>query len=354
MLTYKQISKLAKPYTDAEIVRRSTGRLAGQYLVGQNWWGNGYIAILQSEGPRKPPKNYDSISATVAQDGVINDLYQIAPSPAWLVELRPWKDADDITVARLLTAEGSVWVDARYLAALLKHDPSADIFVNHKSHTILVRNGHTIGVVMTVQAPHTDTPDWRLRNEDTPLNPYTRFYSLRDGVHYTSAEVREACLQVAVNGQLVPLNPIPQPITPEPEPIAEAAQEPCSRCKGTGKVGDLDWRRLISICPVCHGTGHKTEPEPAIVAEPVTESEPEPQPVAVTVPELSKVDRLAVALAGLGVTEIYTDNGQTCAVWERVDLPAQQALRRTVTGTLKGAGFSVRARYEGSALYITC
>ena len=351
MLTYKQISTMTKPYSNMDILRVKKSHP----IKLATFWSDGFIA-LREPAPTKLPKSFEEWRK--GSDSALTDMDTGATTEIWPVELIGGEDLA-LTYLRLTDGQKSYWADPRYVGALLKRDKKASLFVNPSQYCIAARNGHTVGLLMLMTISETNEANirrlaaqggWTLRNEDIPLRPFT---PLQIG---TSAEVREACLQVAVNGQLVPLIPLPQPVTvtPEPEPIAKAAQEPCSRCKGTGKVGDLDWRRLISIFSVCHGTGHKTEPEPAIVAEPVTESEPEPQPVAVTVPELSKVDRLAVALAGLGVTEIYTDNGQTCAVWERVDLPAQQALRRTVTGTLKGAGFSVRARYEGSALYITC
>ncbi len=39
---------------------------------------------------------------------------------------------------------------------------------------------------------------------------------------------------------------------PSPAPVSDA----CENCNGTGKLGDL---KIVTICPVCKGTGKKAE-----------------------------------------------------------------------------------------------
>jgi len=330
MLTYRQFSKMnpTKAYTNDQIVREG-----GKFVHDDTIWANGFIALYEPTPTIKIKSEYTDATLTESHLALFKEMVDGATAEAYPVAV--WGGQDwPFAFARVWTKDGSHCVNAQFLAALLKRNPQAQLYVNREKFCLVAKaNGQPVGILMLMSSDRSryeskfegKDRDWILRNEETPLNPYTDHCITKwegEGVYYTDycnvwdtpKERRAACLQVAVNGQSVPLNPIPEPVTPEPEPIAEVAPEP------------------VTVAPV---------------------QEPEPQPVAIIIPELSKVDRLAIALAGMGVTEVYTDRGKARAVWAWIAPSAQPALWQTIASALREAAITAQIRSRANSLYVT-
>ena len=320
MLTYKQVSKLAKPYTDKAMIKM------GQLLHNENGtaWGNRYIAFY--ELAPDPPKNHKRQSVSTFDD-ILTNYDTEATIKVWPIEIGG-SGAFSLKPLRLTDDMGhSWWVNSKYFTALWKRDKEAHFFASPQEKHIVARNeqGETIGILMCIVPPADGYRfDWSLRNLDTPNRPYTpvhpRAWIPRDG--YVKPEPLDTTdFRTAYPGQKETME-APAPVT-----VTEQAPEP--------------------------------EPEPAPVMAtpepgPVPAPEPIPEPQAIVVEKPDTVDQLATLLAGLGYTEIYTEDGHVCAIWERVPLNKQCKLKANVTHALNTAGLAARVNAQGYTLTVRC
>ena len=163
MLAPGMIRKMGKTYTDRQMTKDN--RIHYQ----ADAWSNGFIAFKEPL-----PKHVD----LVCDDVVEHDFWQDAETnmsldkdltQVWPVEIRPIYDyVSNKRIVRLSNGNGMiVWLDAGYISAILKRQPTATFHVGYRN-TIVAKNGQPFAMVM----PMVDLDrvlldgEWSITNND--------------------------------------------------------------------------------------------------------------------------------------------------------------------------------------------
>lgn len=168
MLSRKQLKRMAKPYSDKQIVSQ-TGRL----FHGSDWWSNAQVAFLSEVKPA-PPASYEDID-TVATDREEYMLGTLAAADrevtvrVYPVRVQSWNER----TPAVMLSDGNgkqVWVNARYLTAVLKRGRNLEFYATPGAHpAVVARNGHTVAVLVGFRPDPGFVPDWELQNLDVPV-----------------------------------------------------------------------------------------------------------------------------------------------------------------------------------------
>lgn len=157
MLTYAQIKRMTKPYSDRQMLGKDS-----KLVQGQGWWSNGFVLFLESEPKGKSAK------CEVAE-GTKQNLESLTcraknVTQAWPVEIRAYNIAQVKALVRFASRDGTdLWVNARYAGAILKRHKDATFFTN--GEILEARDGKAFAYLMPIHKPDVSgTPDWELRN----------------------------------------------------------------------------------------------------------------------------------------------------------------------------------------------
>lgn len=176
MLAPGMIRKMGKAYTD----RQMTKNHRVHYQVDA--WSNGFIAFKEP-----PPKHIDLEYDNVVEHDFwpeveVNMIEGKDLTQVWPVEIRPVASGDESKFAagnylsdsgkrlvRLSDGNGlTTWLDAGYLSAILKRQPTATFFTNENS-VVVAKNGQPFAMVMPmvedIKSIYDDSP-WSIVNDD--------------------------------------------------------------------------------------------------------------------------------------------------------------------------------------------
>jgi len=160
MLTYRQIRKLVRGFTDKQIVEQTE-----QLKLGPGFWSNGVVAFFE-----ETPAKLKGLDFIVVSDLACRD----AGVFVWPVELRGYATGH---VYLKFVAPGPLsvwWVDARYVRAGLKRigrSKRATAFsvatVGHQEVLMLTYKGRTVMLLATFDMEEEeDDWEWKLVNRE--------------------------------------------------------------------------------------------------------------------------------------------------------------------------------------------
>lgn len=161
MLSYKQIRKLVKPYSNKDIGYNAFKGIR----ISSTFWSNGLVAFFE-----EVPKTFENIMECNVEDLEAHERNTVE---VWPVELRisPLRPGGEERYRKLslqfMSEKGHVtWYDAKYVRAILKRRPDK-FFTNSAEVLMARRKGETIAILVSVKL---EDPPWvcRLRNEELP------------------------------------------------------------------------------------------------------------------------------------------------------------------------------------------
>lgn len=164
MIAPGMIRKMGKTYTD----RQMTKDCRIHYQADA--WSNGFIAFKEPL-PKHINLEYDDV---VEHDfwSEMKEEHTYAIYAVWPVEIRSIYDGGK-RIVRLSNGNGlNVWLDAGYISAILKRQPTATFYTG-RSKAIVAKNGRTFAMVMPLswgdgeQQRHAlQDSEWSITNTD--------------------------------------------------------------------------------------------------------------------------------------------------------------------------------------------
>lgn len=170
MLAPAMIRKMGKAYTGRQMTKDK------RVTYQADAWSNGFIAFKEP----LPKHLADAEHECIFHDGFWSeaetnmvegqDLAQV-----WPVEIRPIYDYDSgKRIVRLSDGNGlTTWLDAGYLSAILRREPTATFHAALKQTAIIAKNGKPFAMVMPIiwdtdeqKAQDLESSDWSITNDD--------------------------------------------------------------------------------------------------------------------------------------------------------------------------------------------
>lgn len=166
MLAPGMIRKMGKTYSD----KRMTKDCRIHYQADA--WSNGFIAFKEPLPKHLAGVEHECICHDFWPE--MEEEHTRESQQVWPVEIRPVHD-DGKRLVRLSDGNGlAVWLDAGYLSAILKREPTATLYVAHrKGAAVVAKNGKAFAMVMPVtwdtdekKAQELEKSEWNITNTD--------------------------------------------------------------------------------------------------------------------------------------------------------------------------------------------